>query len=89
MDVVEDDHQRLVLGQVGEQEGETLEYPERRWNRLGYRPSHGGDAAQQGGEVVQESAAGPDDRLRGKPPQVALERLRPHGEGGGEGLEAD
>jgi hypothetical protein len=80
VDVVEHDDHGSFGGEVLEDDGDPFEECGTGRRRRRQRTPHRGDAAENGGQVFDESAAAPGN-LRGREvPQMAVEGLRPQPE---------
>ena len=80
--VVEDGDDRPAPGQIAEERPEALQEAGAGRLPVGSRAPHGGDAAEQAGQVVERTAAQLGDLRRGQLPEVGVEGLGPQAEGG-------
>ena len=82
MHVVEHHDHGTAFGQVAQHSGQAVEQAQPRRLPLRRRATHGRDAVQHRGEVIEESATQIQDLVGIESGQVALESLRPQPEGG-------
>jgi hypothetical protein len=80
VDVVEHRGYRRLLGQVGQDHGQAVQDTKARRCVVRSRPAHGGHAAEELGEVVQEPTTEVGDLCGGEAPQLALQGFGPQPE---------
>jgi hypothetical protein len=83
VDVIEDDDDRVLPGEVGQRHGQGLEKLELCWLSVRDGASNDRHASEQPGQIIQESATDGDHLLGGNGAQVTLKGLGPQPERSG------